>query len=459
MVPEASKEVIVTFNFPVDLRTILPFIRLQADGTDVPFTASRPTITNRMQLGPYENADRLVSLKPAHDLPRDADVKVRVLAGAKPRPENYGSETELAAGFHTLLPLAVEESTVVMGRDGATAELHFNHQVKEDSVAGNIRIDIPGYSVAENLEVSGSWVMLHKVPVDFGSSFTLTVAGGLTDSYGQTLGADLPIKLEAGPAASYVEFRGTGQKILEAQFPPRVAVEMQNIDEGRYVIGRIASPFGNPPSGPEMTIDAEKIPATCGTSSSSTSPRISTTRAKAPHTSRGSSRASSGAATPAGGEGRAGGPGHRHRCVGARELQRAPRPGELAQQGNTDHRCHGHAAQGGDDDRHRPHRHARSCIARPRPGSDVERLPRQRGEGGAGNPQGQGQAGAAAFRDALPDMELERAVFGGDGAAPHLPVVGPRHLSAGGEALLCRHRSRPRRRQAPSRYRESTGST
>ena len=337
MVPEASKEVIVTFNFPVDLRTILPFIRLQADGTDVAFTASRPTITNRMQLGPYENADRLVSLKPAHDLPRDADVKVRVLAGAKPRPENYGSETELAAGFHTLLPLAVEESTVVMGRDGATAELHFNHQVKEDSVAGNIRIDIPGYSVAENLEVSGSWVMLHKVPVDFGSSFTLTVAGGITDSYGQTLGADLPIELEAGPAASYVEFRGTGQKILEAQFPPRVAVEMQNIDEGRYVIGRIASPFGNPPSGPEMTIDAEKIPRNVRHFELfDLTPYLNDAGKGTAYLSWVFSGLFWGSDSPQEVKDEPSGPGHRHRCVGARELQRAPRPGELAQQGNTD---------------------------------------------------------------------------------------------------------------------------
>ena len=57
----------------------------------------------------------------------------------------------------------------------------------------------------------------------------------MADIYGQTLGADQTVSLDVGPAASYVDFRGTGQKILEAQFPPKVAVEMQNVDRGNYV--------------------------------------------------------------------------------------------------------------------------------------------------------------------------------------------------------------------------------
>ncbi|HYW85358.1 MAG TPA: Ig-like domain-containing protein, partial [Spirochaetia bacterium] len=44
VVPETSGEVIVTFNFPVDLKTILPFIRLQAGGADVPFKAARSPV-------------------------------------------------------------------------------------------------------------------------------------------------------------------------------------------------------------------------------------------------------------------------------------------------------------------------------------------------------------------------------------------------------------------------------
>jgi len=258
--PEASTEVIMTFNFPVDLKTILPFIRLQAGGADVPFKAARPVITDRRQLGPYEDTDRIVSLKPAKELPRNSDVKVRVLPGAKPRPENYATDTELSAGFHTLLPLAVEDSSVYAGRTGATAEIRFNHPLKSDSVASNLRLEMGGYSIEKNLEVSGAWAILHQVPADFDSSFSLEVLAGITDAYGQTLGADQTVSFDVGPAASYVEFRGTGQKVLESQFPPKVAVEMQNADSGSYAIGRIANPFGKTPSPPRMAIDTSKIP-------------------------------------------------------------------------------------------------------------------------------------------------------------------------------------------------------
>ena len=260
VVPEASGEVIVTFNFPVDLKTILPFIRLQAGGADAAFKAARPVITDRRQLGPYENTDRIVSLKPARDFPRNTDVKVRILPGAKPRPENYATDTELAAGFHTLLPLAVEDSNVNAGRTGATAEIRFNHKLKPESVASSLRLEAPGYSVEQNLEVSGSWVILHKVPADFDSSFSVDVLGGVTDIYGQTLGTDQTVSFDVGPAASYVDFRGTGQRVLESQFPPKVAVEMQNVDSGNYAIRRIANPFGKTPTPPRMTIDTSKIP-------------------------------------------------------------------------------------------------------------------------------------------------------------------------------------------------------
>jgi len=87
--PEACREIIVTFNFPVDLKTVVPSIRLDAGGREIAFRASRPVIRDRRQLGPYEDADRLVSLTPSVELPRDTDVSVRALAGAKPRPGTY----------------------------------------------------------------------------------------------------------------------------------------------------------------------------------------------------------------------------------------------------------------------------------------------------------------------------------------------------------------------------------
>ena len=233
VIPEASKEIVVTFNFPVDLRTIVPSIALEADGQAVKFSAARPVLTDRTELGPYENADRLVSLKPATALPRDADVRVIVRRGALPRPENYGTSQDIVQTFHTLRPLELEESEVEMGMQ-PSATLRFNHSLSEESVVANLRVPFKNYPLESHVEISGSWVYLNELPVAFESTFEMQVLRGLTDIYGQSLGKDHTVSLDVGPAATYVQFHATGQKLLESQFPPQVAVEFQNVLSGRF---------------------------------------------------------------------------------------------------------------------------------------------------------------------------------------------------------------------------------
>ncbi|HTZ50895.1 MAG TPA: Ig-like domain-containing protein, partial [Spirochaetia bacterium] len=258
--PEESKAVTVTFNFPVDLKTILPSLRLEANGRQVQFKAARPVITDRTQLGPYENSDRIVVLTPTRPLPWNTDVKVRVQKGARPRPENYGTDAEIVQGFHTLRPLSIEDTSASAGRTGVTAELRFNHAIKEETAAPNLKLDDPSYDVQGNVAVSGSWVSLYHVPADFESTFAVDVLAGLTDVYGQKLGTAVTQSFEVGPAEAYVQFRESGQRILESQFPPRVAVEMQNVDSGSYLLGRISSPFGAVPGGKRRQIDTDSIP-------------------------------------------------------------------------------------------------------------------------------------------------------------------------------------------------------
>ncbi|HUI72337.1 MAG TPA: Ig-like domain-containing protein, partial [Spirochaetia bacterium] len=190
VIPEASKEIVITFNFPVDLKTIVPSLRLEADGTAVRFTASRPVIKDRRELGPYEKADRLVSLKPAGELPRDSDVKVILLRGAKPRPENYGTAEDIAEVFHTLQPLELESSNVETGGPTPTAVLRFNHALAEDSVLPNLKVPLKGYSAENHVEISGSWVYVSQLPVPFESTFEIQLLRGMKDVYGQALGKD-----------------------------------------------------------------------------------------------------------------------------------------------------------------------------------------------------------------------------------------------------------------------------
>jgi alpha-2-macroglobulin len=260
VIPEASKEIVITFNFPVDLPTIVPFIRLEADGAAVRFSASRTVVQDKRELGPYENADRMVSLKPAAALPWDADIKVIVRAGAKPRPENYGTSADLTAAFHTLTPLALETSEISMSGPSVNAILRFNHALADESVPANIRVPFKGYLLESHLEVSGSWVYVSELPVAFESSFDMELLAGLKDVYGQELGKDQTVTLEVGPAATYVSFHATGQKLLESQFPPRIAVEFQNVLSGRFGIGSLKEPFIQKPGNPGKRLDIRRVP-------------------------------------------------------------------------------------------------------------------------------------------------------------------------------------------------------
>ncbi|HVO39323.1 MAG TPA: alpha-2-macroglobulin family protein [Spirochaetia bacterium] len=260
VIPEASAEIVVTFNFPVDLPVVVPFIRLTADGADVRFRAARPKLTSKLELGPYENTDRLVSLTPDKPLPRNADVKVVVLAGAKPKAENYGTSEALSAGFHTLLPLEIEDSEVSLGGPAPSVVIRFNHALQAESVLPNLRVPVRGYVVAKNMEVSGSWLYLNDVPVPFESTIQLQVLRGITDVYGQTLGEDRPLSLNVGAASPFVAFRATGQKLLESQFPPRVAVEFQNVISGKFGMGSLTDPFGQGPGEPKKAINIARVP-------------------------------------------------------------------------------------------------------------------------------------------------------------------------------------------------------
>jgi alpha-2-macroglobulin len=255
--PESCREIILTFNFPVDLKTISPSLRLSAAGKDVAVKVARP---KGVEKGAYEDTDRFVSLVPAAELPWNTDVKVRVLAGARPRPQNYGSPEELTAGFRTLMPFSVTDVEVSMGKPAPTAVLRFNHPVDKDSIAGKLVVSIPGYDPGAHCDVWGSAVYLSRLPVPFESSFTVRVLPGVRDTYGQVLAAEKVLSVEVGPAGSFVEFHGTGRRLLEAQFPPVVAVEFQNIDEARFASGPLAHPYRSALPEPSRRIPLASVP-------------------------------------------------------------------------------------------------------------------------------------------------------------------------------------------------------
>ena len=258
--PEGCREIVVTFNFPVDLKTITSSLRLEAGGRPVGFRAARPALASRSQLGTYENDERFVSLTPATGLPRDTEVSLRLLAGARPRPGTYGTAQEAVATFHTLRPLAIDWIDVFTARPSPTAVIRFTHPIEKASAAGAFRTSIAGYDPGEKLDVWGNSVYLAGLPVPFESSFTLQVGASIRDIYGQSLGEPEETTVEVGAAESYVDMRQTGYRLLESRFAPRAAIEFQNVDSGSYSIGALAHPFPRRLPEPATPLDIASVP-------------------------------------------------------------------------------------------------------------------------------------------------------------------------------------------------------
>ena len=257
--------------------TSLPFIRLEADGARGPLQrGANGDQRTRASSGPYENADRLVSLKPAAALPRDADVKVIVSRGAKPRPENYGTPEDISAVFHTLTPLAAGIQRSDHGRSVGRRSASVQPRAHRRDRAAEPRGPAKGYKLDSNMEVSGSWVYLSKLPVPFESSFDMQFLRGIKDIYGQSLGKDQtgdPGGRAGGHLRAFPRRRPEAPGVAVSPASRR-GVPERHFGEVRH--GLLEGPFPAKPG----TRARGWTPAACrrtrGISRCSTSPRTST---------------------------------------------------------------------------------------------------------------------------------------------------------------------------------------
>ena len=263
--PEACRELLLYFNFPVDPATVSRFLEVEAAGRTYPFVAARALEAAGESRTPSaltvdRERSRALLLKMQEELPWDSEVLVRLLEGARPGQQNYGTDREQRLSFHTLEPFRLEYGEVYDWLPAIEAGLIFNHPVAEQDLLSYLDVHLPGYQARSNLEVYGNAVYLKNLPVEFESTFSITLSPGLQDIYGQVLADGESVDLEVGPAASYAHFRASGNRILEAGFPPVAAVEFQNVLSGSVALGKLDQPFRSLPQGRFSDYDIAGIP-------------------------------------------------------------------------------------------------------------------------------------------------------------------------------------------------------
>ena len=226
---------VLTFDQAIDRQQLLPFLTLTSDKAEFPLrlatddeVAADPNASS--MLGSVR-PDRVIALR-TETLPKATTLTMRVAAGA---PSAEGPRTPTAAqsaSFRTFDPLRIEEARCSWGREcppEAPWYVRFNNPLTEAS------FDEALFTVDPSFErrVTGNGTYVNVSGVKPGrTTYTLTVAAGVTDTFGQTLGSDHRHKIAVGPGQK--SLRGpNGLVVLDPAGDLKLAFYSVNHDQLR----------------------------------------------------------------------------------------------------------------------------------------------------------------------------------------------------------------------------------
>ncbi len=244
---EYVKNITVQLSYPFDIEVIKNFIDVVTAVSPkdaVPFVISRSE-----HLSDDKNLyERTAVLSFDEDFPEDTDIFVTLKKGAKSYSDSLGRAESVSKSLHTIKPFRFRSArnySYSFPRsekpDSNPVYLSFSHQLDPDKTKIKSFIET-SYNIEledENIEISGNAVKINNLPVEYNSTYTLTIKEGLTDIYGRPLGKTYTKSIEVPNAASYAYFRDSGFKILESQFDPKTIFEYQNPEDSYYNLEKV----------------------------------------------------------------------------------------------------------------------------------------------------------------------------------------------------------------------------
>lgn len=226
------RDIGIYFNSPVNIKTIQKYLNVSStSGGHYKYTAALED----------NNVVHLKLVDTAEQIHEGDTITVRLGEGACSEEDGVKTDFVQRFEFETIKPFAVEfidSDPDYFGDDVINpAVIVFNSPIKdgtEAEIAKHITTSIQKTLTAKNIFIRGSQIAVSGLPVKYESEYTLTLEGGITDIYDRTLTLSRPqtYTVKVGKAKSYVNYRGSGLKMLEAQFAPRLAFEFQNVKQG-----------------------------------------------------------------------------------------------------------------------------------------------------------------------------------------------------------------------------------
>jgi uncharacterized protein YfaS (alpha-2-macroglobulin family) len=245
---DIAQQMTVRFTYPVNIDLIKRYIKVECNNKTYSFRLSRPKKYNGYTSDNLINRSIIITLD--KELPENSQVIFTLLKGARSQEDCEGTTENIQRSYHTLTPfrfLRYDTYNYSYPRsskgDANPVYLEFSHPVKEEDVEKYFSTSFHIRNLKDNIDVWYNTVKISNLPVEYESSYYISISKNIKDIYNRELGRDITRKITVGKAASYAYFPNTGTKMLEAAFPPRIVFEYQNVYNGTWKIGSITDPY------------------------------------------------------------------------------------------------------------------------------------------------------------------------------------------------------------------------
>ncbi len=217
--PEYAKDIAVTFSNKVNPSVVSEYLKVVDDkNNEYEFTTSKID-------------DKTVLLKLKKELPKNTSINVTLAQGAVPDVDCWETSEVQKKNFHTLVPFKYMTSSGT-----STLGISFNHKIKkglEEEILGAIKFSPDMKITKEQIKINGNQISIENLPVTYGDNYSFKLDNSVVvDAYGQVCENKISEKINVPDADSFVNYKDlySGFTILESQFEPKRAFELQNAD-------------------------------------------------------------------------------------------------------------------------------------------------------------------------------------------------------------------------------------
>lgn len=242
-----AKNMIAVFNHQVNLDVIKDYIKITSNNKDFSFVLTRPEMKKNMK---KEDVEKTVKIVVQGNFESNSHVEFVLLKGARSEKDFIGTQEEYNYSFSTLNPFTYKEfnfdTYYYPNSDKPTTNpvfILFSHPINEKTFKNNIDFSLKTGKENALIEIWGAAAKISNLPVTFNTKYKIFLKKNIEDIYGRKLDEDITLEVEVPSAARGYYFPNSGFKMLEAQFPPKLVFEYQNVYDGVWKIDKISDPF------------------------------------------------------------------------------------------------------------------------------------------------------------------------------------------------------------------------